>query len=1001
MSERLLPAHSLLGLVVPWHTTPAFPADNGTTTPRETRKQPRQLAAVAAVAEVRAGTWKMLLAPQQRSSSRKRMGESRWKRLTRKSSPKVMEPLRELWGKGTSPPAFDPDNVEHWVERVEKASEFAVSKAFCAGNSDLSRLWHQSTDLKTSEQTEDHDEVYAEAQELVNDWLDTKLKQELASDGEGDDAGYPMSSIPSLPEANEHLKYDKFDDLCRYLEEEEEGTTVQKFIDHLFHKDVVDSGMLEDLGMKGNQDKKQQKDPRLTMEMRHKQVKENRLRREKELEQKRIEKTLKKSVFLEAQYLVQEEKKRKALEAKKEEEEIQREMVKLRREIIERKRTVEEAWKIEKKRQEENSPKNPEKGMFQRVHILLDEEKLEKERKKKLKELLIQTFKENQQCQKRYFSAWHKLILDHRIKLGKAGTLSDWKFQLKVLRAWRDYTRSQKLERETQAMENELREENRKQQLATEYNRKQVLRYCFAEWQHWHRAEILKRELTLAKEETRKKMNELLKAASLGKLSANGSSGICILEEATSTVDPPIINEEVTAKPHLGEKPSSGSNDFMLSPPLGRPTTSSLQVPLQNVPQNTSGYEQHNTLDAELSQQPGSSEKLRTHSQKAEAICMGHFHNRHIFQQQLIEKQKKKLQEQQKTILELKESKRLAEARWATEHATAVTEARGRRLSNPREEEPKRTCQLLPNPPVASTGTEGSRSDSRNSLSGSRRNPRQLMAPHPILKGRAVLGVGWQSMEERAVQRAERRRILAERKKKQEEEKLAQLKALEEERQKREAEEKEAQLEKKREEKRLKRMKELEKQKRIKRNQQMEAIAKEHYERVLLRKNGLEPWKRLRIQSKQNMQVAKEHHSSALQRKCLLTWFLHSQESLARKTAQADHFYSQVLLRKVIRSWLQYLTDLEVEIQELHRHFLQKKIFRTWFNMVREANIDSQRKHEIAVEYSNRRILWTMFQTWKTFTRFLKEERVKEERREQLRRKVTEILPDFQMLAKP
>lgn len=49
--------------------------------------------------------------------------------------------------------------------------------------------------------------------------------------------------------------------------------------------------------------------------------------------------------------------------------------------------------------------------------------------------------------------------------------------------------------------------------------------------------------------------------------------------------------------------------------------------------------------------------------------------------------------------------------------------------------------------------------------------------------------------------------------------------------------------------------KELEKQKRIKRNQQLEAIAKEYYERVLLRKKGLEPWKRLRMQSKQNIQV--------------------------------------------------------------------------------------------------------------------------------------------------
>ncbi|XP_070438764.1 coiled-coil domain-containing protein 191 isoform X4 [Equus przewalskii] len=824
----------------------------------------------------------MLLAPQERSSSRKRTGLNRWKRFTRKPSPK---------------PSFDPDNVEHWIKRVEKASEFAVS----AGNSHLSgKLWDQIIDLEASEQIEDHDEVYAEAQELVNDWLDTKLKQELASDGEGD-AEDTVSRIPPVPEASGHLKYAKFDDLCGYLEEEEESTTVQKFIDHLLHKDVVDSGMLEDLGMNGNQDKTQQKDPRLTMEMRHKQVKENRLRREKELERQRIEKTLKKSVFLEAQYLVQEEKKRKALEAKKEEEEIQREMVKLRREIIERRRTVEEAWRIEKKKQEENSPKNQEKGMFQSVHIL-GEEKMAKERKKKLRELLIQTFKEDHQCQKRYFSAWHKLILDHRIKLGKAGTLSDWKFQLKVLRAWRDYTRSQKLERETQAMENDLREENRKQQLAAEYNRKQVLRHHFADWRHWHRTAILKRELALSKEEMRKKMGELLEAASLGKLSANRPSGVGLPEEATAVVVPPVGNGE-----------------------------------------------------------------------------------------QLIERQKRKLQEQQKTIRELKENQRLAEARWTAERATAVRDSRSCQLSNPREEEPKRSCQVLPNSPLASPGTQGSRSDARKSLSGPRRNPRQLMAPHPILK----------AMEERAALRAERRRILTERKQKQEEEKLAQLKAQEEERQKREAEEKEAQLEKRREEKRLKKMKELEKQKRIKRNQQLEAIAKKHYERVLLRKKGLEPWKRLRMQSKQNIQMAEEHHSLALQRKCLLTWLQCSRESLARKTAQADQFYSQTLLRRVIRSWLQYVSDLEEEVRKLCVRFLQKKIFGAWCQLVREAGLEAESKHQVAVEHSDRRILWLTFQTWKKFAKFMKEERVKEERREQLRRKVAEILPDFQVLAPP
>lgn len=134
----------------------------------------------------------------------------------------------------------------------------------------------------------------------------------------------------------------------------------------------------------------------------------------------------------------------------------------------------------------------------------------------------------------------------------------------------------------------------------------------------------------------------------------------------------------------------------MPSPHLGRPTKSDLQVPLQHVPLNPSDNKQPTTGDAEPSQQPGSSKKLRTTSQRAESMCLGHFHNRHVFQQLLIEKQKKKLQEQQKTILELKESQRLAEARWAAERAAAVTDAQSCLLSNPRRKEPKRTCQVLP-----------------------------------------------------------------------------------------------------------------------------------------------------------------------------------------------------------------------------------------------------------------------------------------------------------------
>lgn len=131
----------------------------------------------------------------------------------------------------------------------------------------------------------------------------------------------------------------------------------------------------------------------------------------------------------------------------------------------------------------------------------------------------------------------------------------------------------------------------------------------------------------------------------------------------------------------------------MPSPHLGKPTDSILQVCLQNVPLNTSENKLHKALDLEPSPQPDSNEKLRTTSQKTKPICLSHFHNRHAFQQQLIEKQKKKLQEQHKTILELKESQRLVKARWAAERDTAVADAQSRLLSN--SEEPQKTCKAL------------------------------------------------------------------------------------------------------------------------------------------------------------------------------------------------------------------------------------------------------------------------------------------------------------------
>ncbi|XP_044857320.1 coiled-coil domain-containing protein 191 isoform X3 [Mauremys mutica] len=783
----------------------------------------------------------------------------RWQRLTAAARPQ---------------PHFDSDNVAHWIKRVEQASRFAVSEAFSLKKSAYpQRPRGPVMDLETVEQLQDHDEAYAEAQELLNDWMNSKLRLELESDQEENVGGAAADSTPAEETPAGFLKYEKFDDLCGYLEQEMESTTVQDFLQNLLQNEVVDGGILEDLRIEEIKEKKKTRDPRITMELRHKQVKENCLRRQKELELRRREKTLKKLALAEAKQRVQEENKRQALKARKEEEEIQREMVKLRKEMAEKRHIMGEARRMKK-------------------------------------------------------------------------------------------------------------------QLAIEHNRKQVLRCCFIEWQLWSRAEAEKRELQLRQEETRKKMAQLLEAASVGKLGTDGSWDVGRTRTRQVTPDQPVRQEEVTETPLLQEEPinpvESCCWDAGQTPSLRscKKPKYAWQVTLQHAAVNSQDH-------AKSSNQTVSPiQWFEAPGKKVAPAFRGHFEHRHAFQQQLIEEQRRQLQEQREVILELQGNQRLRRAKQEAEQATAVTMA----LNNP---VPKTKEKMLKRGDPSSSKSVSSLSspvplgpESTKTVTQSRRSSNLLTSAHPILK----------AMEERAIHRAERRRELEEAKRKREEEKLVHLKAEEEERQRKEAAEKEAQLEKRREERREQKLKDLEKQRRLEKEQQLLAKARDHYKKVLLRKRGLEPWKRLREQAKENMVVAQKHHCSGLQRKYLLAWLRHVQESLAEKMARAEQFSSCMLLRRGFRSWLKYkdyLSALEERASRLYAASLKKKLLWAWFDLLNEEKSALWEKQKIAAEHSDRRIALTMFRSWRQYPALMKEEREKEARREQLRKRVAEILPDF------
>ncbi|KFQ48831.1 Coiled-coil domain-containing protein KIAA1407, partial [Pelecanus crispus] len=885
------------------------------------------------------------------------------------------------------------------LKRVEQASEYAVPEAFSLQKSRYPQgPCGPVTRWETMEQLKDHDEAYEEAQELLSNWMKSKLQLELMSDGEEE-----VDSVLEKPSAAP-LKYERFDDLCSSLEHELESSSVQEYLQHLLQSEVVNCGIAEDLRLEDIKEKQKPTDPRIIMELRHKQVKENRMRHQKALELQRQEKSLKKSALSKAklQLQAQEEDRRKALKVK--EEEIQREMVKLRKEMAEKRHTTAEARRTEGKRQEKS-----QKLSMQEVPItaspplVLKKEEQGEEKQGKAQELLRRIYTNKQRCMQRHFSAWLKVILEHRIKMGKARALADWKCQLKALQAWRNYTWAQKVEKETQQLEVHLQDQNRKRQLSAEHNQQRLLRCCFLAWQRWSQAETEKRELQIKREETKRKMAQLLEAVSLGKgaldrpleVSKPGTAEVYhhqVLIQSTSFVQLEIkstLSQRKASFPGLPlntclQLDHSCSDAAHTSHSYRKPRFA-WEVTLKHAAPSAQDQAVYRNQTATFPQQ------FQAPGPKTVPAYGSRFEHRHAFQQRLIEEQRQQLQKQQELILELQENQRLSRAKEEAAQGTAITQVLNNSASQTREEEekPKREKQSRCkntthlSPPV-SHGPENTRA-----VMQGRRPSNQLTSAHPILK----------AMEERATQRAEHRRKLEEAKQRREEEKLAQMKAEEEARQRKEAEEKEARQEKRREERRQQKLKELEKQRRLEKEQQLQKKARDHYEKVLLRKLGMVPWKRLKEQAKENLVVAQRHYCLALQRKCLMTWHQHTQGSLTEKVSRAEDFYSHTLLRQGFRNWLKYknyLSTLEERVSTLHAACLLRKYFWAWFDLVTEEKSTLWEKLKIATEHSNKRLMLNAFEAWRQYPLLMKKEREREERRNQLRRRVAEILPDFQ-----
>ncbi|KAM9839704.1 coiled-coil domain-containing protein 191 [Aulostomus maculatus] len=808
--------------------------------------------------------------------------------------------------------------------RVERASEFALSEAFPtkkrpSGNS-------QAVALQSCDQLRDHDDAYSEAEALLSDWLGSKLQ--LDQEIEEDDLTCPTErESPPAQTAN----YSNFDELYNHLAEEDEHYTVNSLLQDLMEREVLDSEKMEELVLDVGQTRKKFRDPILTMEARHQQVRENRARRDAERQEWLRQEEAQLEAKVDARRKVQEEEMRKKKEARREEELVQQEMVRLRCQMGERKAKQQlprQRERLEEQRAAKSLQSAPPYSIQQQQQ---ETEKLRREQK-----VQIMAHMNNLKCLQRHFSTWYSVVLDRRLRVGKAKALYDWKMQLRAWRAWRAVLWAEKKKCEVVRTEEALRAENRQCHLAVESDRRRLLRRCLHNWQLWCRTERSKRELLAQQQETRCKMAALINAASTGKL------------KATRPPDHQSAVLVTSCQPNPTQEPT-GKEDPHKSVQLTEPW----QVSRRHVAPTA----------AEL-------HKARQRIDGGGFVGSrgGRFENKHAAQQQIITQQRKRLKEQQEEITRLKEKQDIRGLKMEAQKKEALIQ-------------PK-SCNS------AQTRTPGGNGDPVSRFAPPRKAVTHQTLSHPLIT----------AMEERALQRAERRREIEEIRRKKDEEKLAAMKAAEEQMQREEEEEKRRAAEKRREEKQLKKMREEERLRQLEKHREQLKRAHQHYHRTLLLRRGLLPWKRLIQLKRDNTQLAETHNNLFLLRRFTLAWQQSARESLSKKEASADQLHQHFLLWKSLSGWKRQRERRMIQ-EERAQHFYRTRTLRMFLlallSHVTQKRLVELDCLELAQEHNNRRLLQRCLLAWSQLPYLQRKERESAARREKLGRKVMKVLPDF------
>ncbi|XP_049302765.1 putative autophagy-related protein 11 [Bactrocera dorsalis] len=350
------------------------------------------------------------------------------------------------------------------------------------------------------------------------------------------------------------------------------------------------------------------------------------------------------------------------------------------------------------------------------------------------------------------------------------------------------------------------------------------------------------------------------------------------------------------------------------------------------------------------------------------------YQNKIKIQQDIIDLQRLKLERQERIIMELKLNKLSDEAKEAREDLKNELKTIIRH-GDPKFKAKAKCLQLIGN-------LRDEKDENMTSLQG-----KALFMPKFLLQ-----------MEERALERNIRHEKARQRRLQQEAEKEAQKMAAEEAKRLEDEEAKrlriEALKEKRRQEKMAKVLKEREHQRAL----EAKHKADEFYRRLLLRRIGMEGFKRLIIRKRENKRKCEHFRRQIFKRTYFVNWRDYYIKLRNEKQLMADDLYDKIIKRKTLCAWQLYVQqerskfNVAVDWCDLKRTEIT---FKLWAQHSARMSAIAAAKMKQATSHHEWHLKWKVLDCWQRLPQILQLERETEERRQRWRMKIWELLPDY------